>query len=57
MDTLLLLVANAGKLVDKRLLMETVWPNAVVEDNNLNQCIGAIRKVLGEDRGQATAMS
>ncbi len=51
MDTLLLLVANAGKLVDKRLLMETVWPNAVVEDNNLNQCIGAIRKVLGETAG------
>ena len=51
MDSLLLLVANAGQLVEKRRLMETVWPAAVVEDNNLNQCILAIRKVLGETGG------
>ncbi|MEJ0100150.1 MAG: transcriptional regulator [Pseudomonadota bacterium] len=51
MDALLLLVANAGELVEKRRLMETIWPNAVVEDNNLNQCILAIRKALGEVAG------
>ena len=51
MDALLLLVANAGQLVEKRRLMETVWPNAVVEDNNLNQCILSIRKALGETAG------
>jgi DNA-binding winged helix-turn-helix (wHTH) protein len=51
MDSLMLLVANAGQLVEKRRLMETVWPAAVVEDNNLNQCILAIRKVLGETAG------
>jgi DNA-binding winged helix-turn-helix (wHTH) protein len=51
MEALLLLVANAGQLVDKRRLMETVWPAAVVEDNNLNQCILAIRKALGEAAG------
>jgi DNA-binding winged helix-turn-helix (wHTH) protein len=51
MEALLLLVANAGQLVDKRRLMETVWPTAVVEDNNLNQCILAIRKALGEAAG------
>lgn len=50
-DALLLLVENAGELVDKRRLMETVWPDAVVEDNNLNQCILAIRKALGEVAG------
>ena len=51
MEALLLLVANAGELVEKRRLMETIWPQAVVEDNNLNQCILAIRKALGEAAG------
>lgn len=51
MEALLLLVANAGQLVEKRRLMETVWPTAIVEDNNLNQCILAIRKALGETAG------
>lgn len=51
MEALLLLVANAGQLVDKRRLMQTVWPAAVVEDNNINQCILAIRKALGETAG------
>lgn len=51
MEALLLLVANAGELVEKRRLMETVWPHAVVEENNLNQCILAIRKALGESAG------
>ncbi len=51
MDTLLLLLENAGELVEKRRLMQTVWPNAIVEDNNLNQCVLAIRKALGEAAG------
>jgi len=48
MDSLLLLVANAGQTVDRRRLTETVWPGAVVEDHHLNQSILAIRRVLGE---------
>lgn len=51
MDALLLLVANAGELVEKRRLMETIWPHTVVEENNLNQCILAVRKALGETAG------
>jgi DNA-binding winged helix-turn-helix (wHTH) protein len=51
MEALLVLVQNAGELVEKRRLMQTVWPNAVVEDNNLNQCVLAIRKALGETAG------
>jgi DNA-binding winged helix-turn-helix (wHTH) protein len=51
MDALLLLVTNAGQIVEKRRLMETVWPNAVVEDNNLKQCILSIRRALGETAG------
>ncbi len=51
MEALLLLVENAGELIEKRRLMQAVWPTSIVEDNNLNQCILAIRKALGETAG------
>jgi DNA-binding winged helix-turn-helix (wHTH) protein len=51
MEALLLLVANAGQVVERRRLMQAIWPDTVVEDNNLNQCILAIRKALGETAG------
>jgi DNA-binding winged helix-turn-helix (wHTH) protein len=51
LDALLMLVTHAGQLVEKRRLMETVWPDSIVEDNNLNQCILSIRKALGETAG------
>ena len=47
----LLLLANAGEVVERRRLMQAIWPHTVVEDNNLNQCILAIRKALGETAG------
>jgi pimeloyl-ACP methyl ester carboxylesterase len=45
-DTLRVLVENAGKLVRKDAFMESVWPDSVVEDNNLDYCISQLRKVL-----------
>jgi pimeloyl-ACP methyl ester carboxylesterase/DNA-binding winged helix-turn-helix (wHTH) protein len=45
-DTLRLLVENAGKLVRKDAFMESVWPDSVVEDNNLDYCISQLRKLL-----------
>jgi DNA-binding winged helix-turn-helix (wHTH) protein len=51
METLVMLVTHAGELVTKKQLLEGVWPSAVVEDNNINQCILAIRKALGESAG------
>lgn len=47
-DTLLCMVERPGELVDKRELMDTVWPNVVVEENNLTQAISALRRALGE---------
>jgi TolB-like protein/DNA-binding winged helix-turn-helix (wHTH) protein len=47
-ETLLYLVEHPGQLVDKTELMQAVWPNVVVEENNLNQSISAIRRALGE---------
>jgi pimeloyl-ACP methyl ester carboxylesterase len=46
LDTLRLLVENAGKLVRKDAFMESVWPDSVVEDNNLDYCISQLRKLL-----------
>jgi TolB-like protein len=51
-DTLLYLLEHRGELVDKAALMQAVWPGAVVEENNLNQAITALRKALGEKRGE-----
>lgn len=51
-DTLLYMVQHPNELIDKRHLMEAVWPQAVVEENNLSQHISLLRKVLGEAPGQ-----
>ena len=51
-DTLLYLVENRGKVVEKDDLMHAVWPDTVVEENNLNQNISTLRRVLGESRGE-----
>jgi DNA-binding winged helix-turn-helix (wHTH) protein/Tol biopolymer transport system component len=51
-ETLRYLVERSGELVEKSTLMQAVWPRAVVEENNLNQCIFTLRKVLGEIAGE-----
>src|SRR5215218_6053423 len=47
-DTLLYLLRNPGKVVEKEELMRVVWADTIVEENNLNQSISAIRRALGE---------
>lgn len=47
-ETLLYLIENRGRVVEKRELMTAVWGNAVVEENNLTQTISALRRLLGE---------
>jgi Tol biopolymer transport system component/DNA-binding winged helix-turn-helix (wHTH) protein len=49
-DTLLELVRQSGKTIEKDDLMREVWPDAVVEENNLNQNISALRRSLGDSR-------
>ena len=51
-ETLRYLVERSGELAEKSALMRAVWPHAVVEDNNLNQCIFTLRKVFGEAAGE-----
>ncbi|MDM7923069.1 MAG: winged helix-turn-helix domain-containing protein [Pyrinomonadaceae bacterium] len=47
-EILLCLVQNAGSVVEKDDLMAAVWPDTIVEENNLTQNISALRKALGE---------
>ncbi|HEX6123906.1 MAG TPA: transcriptional regulator, partial [Pyrinomonadaceae bacterium] len=47
-DILLHLVQRAGTVVEKDELMSSIWPDTIVEENNLTQNISALRRVLGE---------
>jgi TolB-like protein/DNA-binding winged helix-turn-helix (wHTH) protein/Tfp pilus assembly protein PilF len=49
-ETLLALVEQRGKTIEKDELLNKVWAGTVVEENNLNQCITALRKSLGDSR-------
>ncbi|MGI9204973.1 MAG: LpqB family beta-propeller domain-containing protein [Woeseiaceae bacterium] len=48
-DLLRYLIEHRGRLVGKTELLEAVWPGMVVEENNLNQAISALRQALGDD--------
>jgi DNA-binding winged helix-turn-helix (wHTH) protein/pimeloyl-ACP methyl ester carboxylesterase len=49
LETLRVLLERSGRLVTKDELMQYIWPDTVVEENNLNQSISALRRALGED--------
>ncbi|HXZ09060.1 MAG TPA: winged helix-turn-helix domain-containing protein, partial [Paraburkholderia sp.] len=49
-DILAVVASAGGRLVTKDELMDTVWPNTVVEENNLQVHLSALRKILGPDR-------
>jgi len=50
-DTLLYLVENSDRMITKEELMKAIWADAFVEENNLNQSVSALRRALGERRG------
>ncbi|MBA3832081.1 MAG: winged helix-turn-helix domain-containing protein [Chthoniobacterales bacterium] len=47
-DTLLCLVEHHDKVVEKERLMAVVWPDSIVEENNLTQNISTLRRLLGD---------
>src|SRR2546427_7128986 len=49
-DTLMVLIDARGTVLGKDELMNRVWPDRVVEENNLQAQISALRKVFGADR-------
>src|SRR5262245_32076184 len=52
LDTLLALVNNSDRVVEKSELMAVIWPDSFVEESNLTQNISLLRKALGERAGE-----
>jgi TolB-like protein/DNA-binding winged helix-turn-helix (wHTH) protein/Flp pilus assembly protein TadD len=52
-QTLLFLVENAGRVVEKEELLQKVWPDTFVEEATLAQNVFTLRKQLGDDRSDA----
>jgi hypothetical protein len=42
------LVANAGRLVSKDELVNAVWPDVIVSDDSLAQCVSDVRRALND---------
>ena len=51
-DTLLILVDNGGRIVEKEELMKRLWPDSFVEESNLTFNIQQLRKALGDSARQ-----
>jgi DNA-binding winged helix-turn-helix (wHTH) protein len=47
-DTLCALVKHSGRLLRKPELMNAIWPDSVVEENNLEHNLCVLRKALGQ---------
>ncbi|AUT75629.1 transcriptional regulator [Paraburkholderia hospita] len=49
-DILAVLASASGRLVTKDELLSVVWPQTIVEENNIHVHLSALRKILGSDR-------
>jgi DNA-binding winged helix-turn-helix (wHTH) protein/TolB-like protein/Flp pilus assembly protein TadD len=50
-ETLLFMVEHHDTVLDKERLMKAVWPDSIVEENNLSQNISTLRRIFGETPG------
>jgi TolB-like protein/DNA-binding winged helix-turn-helix (wHTH) protein/Flp pilus assembly protein TadD len=50
-ETLLYMVEHHDTVLDKERLIEAVWPDSIVEENNLSQNISTLRRIFGETPG------
>jgi TolB-like protein/DNA-binding winged helix-turn-helix (wHTH) protein/predicted negative regulator of RcsB-dependent stress response len=48
-DLLVALVESAGHLRSRDELVETVWPDTIVEEHSLTSRVSALRKILGDE--------
>jgi len=49
-DTLLFLLENRGRVLEKDEFMSALWPDTFVEESNLAQHIFVLRRILGDDQ-------
>ena len=45
-----LFLENAGCLLDRSTINQTIWPDVTVGDDGITQCVRDIRRALGDDR-------
>ncbi len=50
LDLLRYLIQSRGQLIGKDDLMREVWPDTIVEENNITVSMSILRKILGENR-------
>src|SRR6516162_7311326 len=56
-DVLMALIEARGAVVSKNALMARVWPERIVEENNLQWQISALRAAFGADRNLIRTVS
>ncbi len=49
LETLIVLVENSGRVLEKEELLKTLWPDSYVEESNLTTYVSQLRKALGEN--------
>jgi len=49
LETLFVLIESSGHVIDKKELMQRLWPDSFVEEANLAVNISQLRKALGDD--------
>ncbi len=47
-DLLMLFLSRPGELLTKQQIMDAVWPDVTVDENNLNQAVSALRRMLDD---------
>ncbi len=48
-DALIYFLQHPGVVIDRSTLLGALWPDTVVEENNLNQAVAVLRRALGRD--------
>ncbi len=51
-DLLQLLASNPGRVLSKDEIAATIWPNVIVGEDSLYQCVREVRTALGDDKRQ-----
>ncbi len=48
-DALLFFLEHPGRVIGRREMIDALWPNTIVEENNLSQIVAVLRRTLGDD--------
>ena len=48
-ELLCLFVENAGQVLDRERINEAIWPDVIVNDDSITQCVRDVRRALGDE--------